>query len=136
MNDHDLTNHMIERQAEKDRWAKVLGGKPRPDGDWAIGDDCCTYGECVGGHGCPVRETPLVWPELDLAEFPLHTAEGVKSQSKRAQAAIEKIALNTQNSDGSDPVADPFNGWELTPLGWAVAAIAVVSFLTLVYLKS
>ena len=87
MNDHDLMHNTIERLAQMDKWTKVLGGQLRNDGDWVIGQE----------PSRPVCETPLVWPELDLAEFPLHTAEGVKSQSKRSQAAIEKIALNTQN---------------------------------------
>ena len=34
MNDHDLTNHMVDRQAEKDKWAKVQGKEPDTAGSF------------------------------------------------------------------------------------------------------
>ena len=51
MNDHDIINSWELVQTERERWADKLA-RPIP------GDDCCTYGTCTGGHGCPVRQTP------------------------------------------------------------------------------
>ena len=52
MSNHDIINSWELVQTERERWADKLAPKHIP------GDDCCTY-SCTGGHGCPVRQTPI-----------------------------------------------------------------------------